>query len=82
MLPPPRELGGVLVAATTHDAAFWNGELVPGDVIHALNGKSISGISSLRSELETLDPGDAVVLRIQRQDRLMFVAFVLKRKPD
>ena len=82
MLPSPRELGGVLVAATTDEAAFWNGGLVPGDVIHGLNGKSISELSSLRSELETLAPGDAIVLHIQRQDKLMFIGFELKRKTD
>jgi serine protease Do len=82
MLPSPRKLGGVLVAATTDDAGYWNGGLLPGDVIHGLNGRSIPGLSALRSELGGMDPGDALVFHVQRQDKLIFVASALKRRTN
>ncbi|MDA2934148.1 trypsin-like peptidase domain-containing protein [Acidobacteria bacterium AH-259-D05] len=78
ILPLARKPGGVLVAAMAADAAYRNGGLLPGDVIQALNGKSISRLSELRSELEGLESGDAIVLHVQRQSELVFVAFELK----
>ncbi|MDA2929791.1 trypsin-like peptidase domain-containing protein [Acidobacteria bacterium AH-259-O06] len=78
ILPPPRKRGGVLVAAMAADGPNRNGGLLPGDVIYAFNGKSISGLPALRSELESLNTGDAVVLHVQRQRKLMYLAFELE----
>lgn len=78
VLPPPRKHGGVLVAAMAADGPNRNGGLLPGDVIYAFNGKSISGLPALRSELESLKTGDAVVLYVQRQRNLMYLAFELE----
>ena len=77
LLPPPRKLGGVLVAARAADAPFWDEGLIPGDVIFQLNREEITGLSGLRSALKNFGTGDAIVLQVQREGRLMFVSFQL-----
>ena len=52
--------------------------LVPGDVIHAINGQSIVGLRDLRDALSSLDLGDAVVLHVEREGIWRYVAFELQ----
>ena len=51
--------------------------LAPGDVIHAVNASPVIDLDGLRSVLENLDPGDAVVLQVERAGELVFAAFKL-----
>ena len=51
--------------------------LTAGDVIRSLNGQPMTTLERLRSALTALQPGAPVVLQIQREQRLMFVAFTL-----
>lgn len=78
MLPDLRAPFGVVVAARSADTPYSGGDLQPGDVIFGLNAAPIRTIDELRTATDALKPGDPVVLQIQREDRLMFVAFELE----
>jgi serine protease Do len=77
MLPDLRISSGVIVAAKAAGAAVDIG-LAPGDVIHSLNGGTIESLDGLRAALGRLKRGDAVVLQIEREERLTFVGFELE----
>jgi len=51
--------------------------LSAGDVIHSVNGHAITTLSDLRSALDALKPHTPVVLRVEREGVLTFVAFEL-----
>ena len=76
LLPSLRRDKGVVVANVSTEAFFsQQGELKPGDVIYALNGKAVGSIAELKSAADALTPGAAAVLQIEREGSLMFVAF-------
>ena len=66
---------GVAVVART--AGPSSVELASGDVIHAVNANSITSLEALREQLAAFKRGDAVVLLIERDGGLAFVAFEL-----
>ena len=79
MLPDIRLAGGVVVAVSSARAVPVRGEpLLPGDVIHAVNGSAVTNLAGLRRVLEPLGPGDAVVLQVGRAGRLLFVTLTLE----
>jgi len=49
--------------------------LQSGDIIHALNRIDIISLDGLRQALDKLKTGDSVVMQIERQGRLMYLAF-------
>ena len=78
LLPLLRAKSGVVVVsatAGTFDAD--SGVLVPGDVIHAVNGTWIMTLEALRGALAGKKAGDAVVLQIERLGLLSYIAFTL-----
>lgn len=77
MLPPMRKEGGVVVAARAADAPYSDDGLMPGDVIHALNGKTVKNLQGLKSELSKLGAAEPVTFQVERDGRLRFVAFLL-----
>ncbi len=64
---------GVIVAAKAADPNVET-SLTAGDVIHSINGVSITSVDSLRSALEHLGPDSPVVLQVERDEKLLFVA--------
>jgi S1-C subfamily serine protease len=75
LLPPARIPGGVLVAAKIADVRPPLGDpLLTGDVIHTLNGTSISDVVSLRTRLESLSSDSPIVIQVERSGILHFVA--------
>lgn len=72
-LPPPRKLGGVLVAAHSPSSLSRQEGFLPGDVIHAVNGKEITSLAGLRAMLADLKSGDPVAVQVQRQSTLRFI---------
>ena len=68
----------VLVAAHAEDRHAAAVSLSAGDVIHAVNGASVSNIQELRAALDGLKPHSPVVLQIEREGLLSFVAFELE----
>jgi serine protease Do len=76
LLPPLRRQSAVIVAAVSSDSPYsQQGRLQPGDAIYALNGQPIAGIADLKTAVAGLKPGSAAVLQIERESRLMFLAF-------
>ncbi len=69
---------GVIVAARAAYAAAVETGLQSGDVIHALNGNDIISLDGLRQALDKLKTGDPVVLQIERQGTLMYLAFEME----
>jgi len=78
ILFPPRQLGGVLVAAHSPGSPYWEADFLPGDVIYAINGQEITSLASLRARLAELQTGDPVVVQVQRQETLRFIAFEIE----
>ena len=77
MVPDLRDPFGIIVAARATGA----GEEVPlntGDVIRTLNGEPMTTLARLRNALNALPPGSAVALQIQRDQKLMYIAFTLE----
>ena len=77
MLPELRVASGVIVVAKAA-APNVDTPLIPGDVIHSINGVSISTVSTLRAALDQLKPDSAAVLQIERERKLMFVSLQLE----
>ena len=75
LLPDLRVPSGVVVGiATPTGSPVWEGELQPGDVIHAVNRTTVKDVATLRAAVDGLKPGDAVVLRVEREGSMLFVA--------
>ena len=75
-LPPLRRDKGVVVASVSADAPYsQQGRLRPGDVIYALNEKTIETVSDLRKAVDGLQRGAAAVLQVEREGTLMYLAF-------
>jgi len=77
ILPRLRLASGVIVAARTPDPHAADVSLSAGDVIHAINGRSIATMTQLRETLDGLAPHSPVVLQVEREGTFLFVAFEL-----
>ena len=78
MLPSLRAKSGVVVvSATAGTFDSDSGGLVPGDVIHAVNGNWIIDLAALRGALDPMKAGDAVVLQVERRGALIYIAFTI-----
>ena len=74
LLPDLRVASGVVVAAVARAGPpAWEGELQPGDVIHAVNRTLVTDIAMLRTAVETLKVGEALVLHVEREGELLFL---------
>jgi serine protease Do len=76
LAPDLRDPFGILVAARAAGAAV-EVPLTAGDVIRTLNGQPMTTLDRLRSTLKALPAGAPVVLQIQRDQKLLFLAFTL-----
>jgi serine protease Do len=75
LLSDLRASTGVVVASTARDApASWDGELEAGDVIHAVNRQEVTSVADLRQKLAAIEPGQSIVLQVERDGSLMYVA--------
>jgi S1-C subfamily serine protease len=52
--------------------------LQTGDIIHSLNSKAIDSVETLRDLVRDLKPGAAVVLQIERDGGLQYLAFEME----
>ena len=75
LLPDIREASGVIVAAKVAGLGGQENSLAAGDIIHGLNGVPVVSVDFLRSKLGSMKPGTPVVLQIERDGVLMYVAF-------
>ena len=76
MVPDLRDPFGILVAARSTGATV-EVPLLAGDVIRTLNRQPMTTLDRLRSALKALPPGAPVALQIQRDQKLLFIAFTL-----
>jgi serine protease Do len=75
LLPDLRIPTGVIVAARTLGSRTGEVPLQTGDVIHGMNGTTITTMQELREALAKQKPGDAVALQVERYGQLIYVAF-------
>jgi serine protease Do len=76
---PLRSKSGVVVASASATALDSdNGGLIPGDVIHAVNGQWVSDLAALRGLIDGAKTGAPVVLQIERRGGLMYLAFTVE----
>ena len=73
-----RSDNGVLVAGLLGGEPATAADLGVGDVIRAVNGQRLDDSQQLRQILAGLKPGDAVVLEVERQSVLQYVAFEME----
>jgi serine protease Do len=77
MIEDLRDPYGIIVAARAAGAASEI-PLTTGDVIRSFNGEPVNTLDKLRAALQALPPGAPIVLQIQRDGKLQFVAFTLE----
>jgi S1-C subfamily serine protease len=65
----------VVVAVRVAGSEGLEVDLRPGDVIYALNGEMTATVRSLQNALAQMKAGDAVVLEVERDEQLRYVAF-------
>jgi serine protease Do len=64
---------GVLVLALAGTGLAGQNAIVPGDVVHAVNGTSVDAVESLRSTLEAVPDGAPIVLQVERAGMLSYL---------
>jgi serine protease Do len=81
LLPSLRRTAGVVVASVSADTPYsQQGRLQAGDVIYMLNGKTIGSVGDLRTAVAGLKPTQSVVLQIEREGTLQYLAFRVERQ--
>ena len=80
LLPDLRISTGVVVAGSSGEAVpGGEGKLEPGDVIHAVNGRAVRTLPELRAAVDAVAAGSALVLQIERDAALQFLALRVDR---
>jgi serine protease Do len=69
---------GVVVLARAVSLLGPDTGLKTGDIIHSVNRTPVDSVESLRASLQELKPGSSVVLQIERDDNLQWLAFDLE----
>lgn len=69
---------GVIVASIVDDRLAVDSGLLQGDVIHSLKGTPITNVDNLRSEFNSLKPGEAATMQVERNGRLTYVTFMME----
>jgi serine protease Do len=78
LLPPRRSSTGVVIASTVAGAIdSADGGLAPGDIIYAANRTPIASLADIQAFVERLRPGDPVVLHLERDAELRYLAFTV-----
>jgi serine protease Do len=74
-IPGLRLASGALITGKISDAQNLAFDLSSGDIIHSINGRSVSTVDTLVKELDKIQQGEPVVLWIERQRKFVYVAF-------
>ncbi len=77
LMPELRRPTGVVVAVRKTNAPYSGPLLQAGDVIYEINRQVVNGVESLRKALNHMKSGQSVVLLIERNGELMYVALQL-----
>jgi len=73
LLPDLRIDTGVIVAARTSANNYFGEQLQQGDVIHAINGTTVTDVASLRAAFASIALDVPIVLQIERQGSLNYL---------
>jgi serine protease Do len=73
-----RIASGVVVVARAADLLGPDTGLRSGDVIHSVNSTSVDSVDSLRARLREIKPGGPVVLQVEREGKLEWLAFEME----
>jgi S1-C subfamily serine protease len=77
--PMGRMHSGVVIVSTVPGAIdSRDGGLAPGDIVYGVNRTLVAGLDELRSAIDALKAGDAVVLQLERDGELMYLAFAIE----
>jgi serine protease Do len=80
ILPPVRRTKGAVIVRVAPDAPFsQQGRLAPGDVVHTINGTPVQTAQELVAASVALPPVASVVLQIEREAMLYYIAFRVER---
>ncbi|HEX6974334.1 MAG TPA: trypsin-like peptidase domain-containing protein [Vicinamibacterales bacterium] len=80
LLPQVRGERGAVIARVTPAIPYsQQGQLAPGDVVYALNGKTVVSAKGLEAALAALQPGAAAALLVERESTLLLIAFRIER---
>jgi len=78
LIPELRRSYGVIVAAKSPQGQAQFVDIQPGDVIHSVNNEPVALLSAFQRMIQDFKPGDPVVLQIERDGRLQYVAFEIE----
>jgi serine protease Do len=78
LLPGLRKLKGVAVVGVASDYAALNPGLRSMDVIYSVNNEPVASVTDVIKILNTKKPGDPVVLQVERQGSLGYLAFEIE----
>lgn len=78
IMPGLRTRHGVIVAGMLGEEPATQANLEVGDVVRSVNGKPLNNTAELRKDLAGFNPGDSVVLEVERQSVLMYVGFEME----
>jgi serine protease Do len=73
LLPDLRVESGVIVAARTGDSSYWGDDLQQGDVIHAVNGKPVTDVPTLRAAIDAVRTDIPLVVQVERGGTLNYL---------
>jgi len=74
MLPPLRERGGVLIAASNGKSNVMGDPFKPGDIVYSVNEKKIFSFDEFYDEIEKHQTGDTIVMHVQRGPMLYYLS--------
>jgi serine protease Do len=75
LLPAQRVDAGVLVIAISVEDSTPDDTLLAGDIIHGVNRTPISTMAELRAACAKLKAEDLFVVQVERQGKLLYIAF-------
>jgi serine protease Do len=78
MLPDLRNSYGVVVAARGGDTPYTGDTLQLGDVIYSVNTEPVASVEALRAFVDALKDTDPLVLQVEREGKLLYIAMTIE----
>jgi S1-C subfamily serine protease len=75
LMPPTRQLSGLVIVALTAGGKAASLDFQVGDVLYELNWKPIASVAAMRDLLEHLPEDGSVAIQLERDGKLQFVSF-------
>ena len=78
VLHPAQSFSGVAVVAAAGTPFSLDTGLQKGDIICAINRAPVEAVDKLNEVVRALKPGDPVVIQIERERKLQYLAFEME----